>query len=203
MRHFYGDLDGYFDFAAVYERAVKQLVTRDANVKFVELGVFHGRSLAFMAVELWNACAKIGALGNLFGFDLFKNSIQGHPPTEVGRLITLFEEKDIFNTFIVQSDTKAAAERFPDGDVDFVFVDADHTYEGCLGDLKAWVPKVRKGGVIAGHDYFTPGTKPVSMFMGLDVPEPIDPFPGVKKAVLEMFGQERVEVMGRSFWVQL
>ena len=36
--------------------------------------------------------------------------------------------------------------------VDFVFVDADHSTEGVLRDLTAWAPKVRPGGLIVGHD---------------------------------------------------
>lgn len=38
-------------------------------------------------------------------------------------------------------------------DLDFVFIDADHSYEGCHADIKAWAGKVRKGGLLCGHDY--------------------------------------------------
>jgi hypothetical protein len=40
-----------------------------------------------------------------------------------------------------------------DGTADFVFIDADHTYEAVRADLAAWYPKVRPGGLLAGHDY--------------------------------------------------
>lgn len=64
--------------------------------------------------------------------------------------------------------------------VDMVFIDADHSYEACRDDIKAWVPNVKKGGIIAVHDY---GKK--------DVPEhprgPIsNPFQGVDWAVNEL-----------------
>lgn len=45
------------------------------------------------------------------------------------------------------------AEDFDDGFFDLVFVDADHSYKGCLEDIKAWEGKVKKGGYISGHDY--------------------------------------------------
>ena len=45
------------------------------------------------------------------------------------------------------------AKVFPDGYFDFIYIDADHTYEGCLADLRAWYPKIKQGGIIAGHDY--------------------------------------------------
>lgn len=37
--------------------------------------------------------------------------------------------------------------------VDFVYIDADHSYEGVFTDLCTWFPKVREGGIIGGHDY--------------------------------------------------
>ena len=46
-----------------------------------------------------------------------------------------------------------AAAVFADGELDFVYLDACHDYRSIWEDLKAWHPKVRIGGVIAGHDY--------------------------------------------------
>jgi len=54
---------------------------------------------------------------------------------------------------IIRSDSVAAAKLVEDGSLDFVFIDADHSYEGCKADIEAWEPKVRKGGMVAGHDY--------------------------------------------------
>jgi uncharacterized Rossmann fold enzyme len=54
---------------------------------------------------------------------------------------------------IIRKDSREAAKDIPDGSLDFVFIDADHTYEGCKGDIEAWLPKVKKGGFISGHDY--------------------------------------------------
>lgn len=54
---------------------------------------------------------------------------------------------------VVVTDSLAAAARVPDGTLDFAFVDADHTYKAVRADLRAWWPKVRPGGLFAGHDY--------------------------------------------------
>ena len=40
-----------------------------------------------------------------------------------------------------------------DQSLDFVFIDALHTYESCRQDIKMWLPKIRNGGMIAGDDY--------------------------------------------------
>ncbi len=37
-----------------------------------------------------------------------------------------------------------------------MFIDADHTYEGCKADILAWAPKVKDGGWISGHDFRNP-----------------------------------------------
>jgi predicted O-methyltransferase YrrM len=39
-----------------------------------------------------------------------------------------------------------------DRPIDFLFIDGDHTYEGCSADIKAWLGFVRRGGWIAFHD---------------------------------------------------
>lgn len=61
---------------------------------------------------------------------------------------------------------------------DLVFIDADHTYEGCRDDIRLWTPHVRPGGILCGHDYG-------------------DQFPGVKKAVDET---GPCEVSGYEVW---
>ena len=49
-----------------------------------------------------------------------------------------------------------AAPDFADESIDIVFLDGDHSYAGCLADLRAWWPKVRPGGWLGGHDYANP-----------------------------------------------
>ena len=45
-----------------------------------------------------------------------------------------------------------AANEVPD-ELDFVFIDADHSYEGCHSDIQAWAKKIKPGGLLCGHDY--------------------------------------------------
>ncbi len=62
-----------------------------------------------------------------------------------------------------------AATVIPDGALDFVFIDAVHSYDEVKADIETWLPKVRDGGFITGHDY------------------DIAKFPGVVQAVEERF----------------
>lgn len=72
-----------------------------------------------------------------------------------------------------------AADHIKDESLDFIFIDADHSYENCKQDIELWVPKVRLGGMISGHDYQTL-------------------FPGVVKAVDESFAA--FELAEDSVW---
>lgn len=46
-----------------------------------------------------------------------------------------------------------AAKMFDDETFDFVFIDGNHWYSYVVDDIAAWLPKVKPGGILAGHDY--------------------------------------------------
>ena len=58
----------------------------------------------------------------------------------------------------------------PNGTADFVYIDACHLYEYVIEDIRYWLPKVRAGGIISGHDF-------------------IVNTPDVVRAVKEVFGE--------------
>jgi predicted O-methyltransferase YrrM len=41
-----------------------------------------------------------------------------------------------------------------DESLDFVFIDAGHTYDDVKKDVEEWAKKVRVGGIVSGHDYY-------------------------------------------------
>lgn len=57
------------------------------------------------------------------------------------------------NTTIVRKFSVDAAAEVPDRSLDFVYIDANHVFDAVTSDLTAWLPKVRLGGFISGHDY--------------------------------------------------
>jgi hypothetical protein len=71
--------------------------------------------------------------------------------------------------------SKETSEYFKDEIFDFVYIDANHSYEGCLEDIRSWIKKIKKGGCICGHDYLN-GFLYNTHFE-------------VEKAVLEFFGK--------------
>jgi Methyltransferase domain len=55
---------------------------------------------------------------------------------------------------VLRMDSVAAAAWFDDRSLDFVYLDGDHSLAGCTRDIAAWAPKVKVGGILAGHDYY-------------------------------------------------
>lgn len=66
-----------------------------------------------------------------------------------------------------------AVHDFADSSLDWVYVDAMHTYEAALQDLRDWAPKVKEGGVLLGHDY---ANHPQAREMGFGVVEAVNQF---------------------------
>lgn len=54
---------------------------------------------------------------------------------------------------LIKGYSKNVAESIEDESLDFVYIDADHRYVNVVEDINAWFGKVRKGGIISGHDY--------------------------------------------------
>ena len=69
--------------------------------------------------------------------------------------------------------TTDAAKGFERGYFDWVYVDAMHTYDAVLADLRAFSPLVRENGFIAGHDY---ANHPAALAEGYGVIEAVNEF---------------------------
>lgn len=55
--------------------------------------------------------------------------------------------------YMLRASSRNASELFNDNSLDFVYIDANHKYDFVKEDIHLWFPKVRKGGILAGHDY--------------------------------------------------
>ncbi len=58
-----------------------------------------------------------------------------------------------YRVTIMRSTSVAAARTIADESLGFVYLDADHEFSAVVADLAAWVPKVKPGGIVAGHDF--------------------------------------------------
>ena len=61
--------------------------------------------------------------------------------------------KPPYQCTLVEKLSVYAAQDVDDGSLDFVYIDGNHGLEQVIADIAAWSPKVRKGGIISGHDF--------------------------------------------------
>lgn len=144
VRHFYETLGGWFDYENLYRAEVK--AAKD-GARFVELGTFAGKSLAFLAVEIINS----GKLVSVDAYDLWTG--WKNQPTREQVEQTMIQHGVGAPLRLWQEDSTTAASRHDDGSVDFLFIDACHDYEAVRADIHAWWPKMKPGATFAGHDF--------------------------------------------------
>jgi predicted O-methyltransferase YrrM len=143
----------------------KTIILLPSGSRIVELGTHKGRSTNFFVKEMRRH-------GRRFSFDTFDR-----PDGLINRL---FKENlsaegtlsDVSNYRFMRAEDGAAL--YTDKSLDFVFLDASNKYEDHLNYIKLWMPKIKKGGIIGGHDFYC------KTF-------------GVERAVREYFGTDFVE----------
>lgn len=66
-----------------------------------------------------------------------------------------------YNAEIIKELSIDAVKKFEDASLDFVYIDANHRFDYVVMDIIEWTKKVRKGGIVSGHDYEKSKTKGV------------------------------------------
>lgn len=106
-------------------------------------------------------------------------------------------------THIIRMDSVKSADMFPDEYFDFIYIDADHSYEGVIRDLEAWWPKIKKGGLFCGDDYI-PDDGDIWLTVGENEPVYAGKF-GVRKAVNQFIAKKDLvlyETTEEPYWRQ-
>lgn len=122
------------DLKARYEY-VADFINQNNYKKVVEIGIEAGATAEYIL----NNCPNIE---KYYGIDIIK-------PHNFSN-----EVFNKFNNF--EHITKPAHEvskQFEDKSLDLVYIDGNHEYEEVTQDITDWIPKIREGGIICGHDY--------------------------------------------------
>lgn len=173
MEHIYTEErfgENWFNYADVYKSIVKQ--AKD-NSKFVEVGSWRGKSSAYMLVEIINSKKNI----QLTSVDNWPDDIIFD--IYVNNMAKFLKNPNLYR--YIRESSADGSKYFEDNSLDFVFIDACHLYECVVLDVESWLPKVKKGGIIAGHDY------------NLDDPTNLE-HEGVIKAINELFPIDKVTI---------
>jgi hypothetical protein len=160
------------------------------GLTMAEVGVYRGayskhlitaNPQALYLIDIWKHISDGGVYAELDGCnDSDKRHIRN-----MQKVQKMFEGDE--NVFVIQGDGVQVAQTFKPGDLDCVYIDGDHTYDGCLRDLRAYAPLVSERGFIFGHDY-------TDCYAWIQVPQALETFlsenPGWK---LEYITKEKPE----------
>jgi len=150
MNHIYSDFgEDWFNYSDVYKMIVKSC--RDDG-QIVELGAWKGRSSAFLVVEAYNKSPKIKVhIVDTWGGNPYNGLLDESADLFCKFTTNMAPLEGLYKAHRMKTDK--AVELFDDGSLDAVFIDADHSYNAVKNDILNWMPKIRKGGILAGHDY--------------------------------------------------
>jgi predicted O-methyltransferase YrrM len=152
----FGEIPGWFSYNELYD---KMVVNAPFNSTFVEVGSWFGKSTNHLIKKILESKKDI----KLTTIDTFK----GSESSELDRVVVDAFSGDIFYEFIentiisnnydsfdiIKDTSKNASNNFKNSSIDFLMIDADHSYESVTNDIKTWFNKVKPGGYIAGDDY--------------------------------------------------
>lgn len=158
MEHFYKNIgENWFNYQNIYKEMIHRF---KSDSHFIEIGSWKGRSSVYMAVEIINS-----------GYDIKFDCIDTWQGSVEHKNYEIIENNSLFDEFInniqsvshiinpIKLDSVTASKLYENASLDFIFIDASHEYEDIKNDILHWKPKVKKNGILAGHDYKWPDVK--------------------------------------------
>ena len=130
---------------------VLELIEQLRPQTIVELGTWRGASAIAMArlARTWG--------GVVYCVDTWMGEVNGGvesgPPAMLGEVGRNIVAAGVASSIRLIPALTVDAAAWWTGPIDFLWIDADHTYDAVRADLEAWVPHVRIGGLFAGDDY--------------------------------------------------
>ena len=151
-------VQGWFSFPTFYTRLVQQ--AKD-GYHFVEIGSWKGKSACYMAVEILNSKKKI----KFDCVDTWRGSEEHTNPSSSNYEPLLETADGLYNHFLenikplssfinpIRKPSTEASLLYENGSLHCAFIDASHDYENVCIDINSWLPKIKKGNILAGHDF--------------------------------------------------
>jgi predicted O-methyltransferase YrrM len=136
-------------FGSSGERHLIYRLARDlGSGNYGDIGVLRGTSTVCMAYGLQDS----NSTGTIYSVDFFgsvKGSDNGHIPEQIK---THFIDNKLRASLEICKGDSSTVGKSLDIPFKMVFIDGDHTYDGCKKDFDAWGRLIQKGGVVAFHD---------------------------------------------------
>ncbi len=163
-------------------RLLAKLIRGRNYTRGAEVGVLWGQTLHHLltifptlhmtAIDPWRAIQKTKTPGN--------REHSAAQMTQAYLQVCTIAQHHRGRVKMIRAHSLVALPMVPDGSLDFIFIDGDHTTAGVRRDIKEWTQKVRRGGLMIGDDA---------------------KLPSVREAITAEFGTE-YDTVGRRLWVR-
>lgn len=155
---YYKSIQGYFDWEHLYDEIADLLPEGGA---FCEIGTWRGQSLSYLMMKLLDSGKQV----QVVGVDHFQGSVEDpklrHWATQYDIQAWCRENLDLvgYPYQLINKPSVEGAAEFAGGYFDCIYIDGSHDRESVTEDLRAWMPKVKSGGLLAGHDLNQAGVR--------------------------------------------
>lgn|SRR3990167_5173464 len=139
----------------------KQIIVQSPRPAIIEIGKKLGQSLIGAEIGVDKGLNAIFILETLkptllYLIDPWNNFLDIQSGEIIGEAQyqeTIKKLEHYSNKEIIRDISENACKRFKDEELDFVYIDGDHCFDAVWGDINRWFLKIKKGGILAGHDY--------------------------------------------------
>ncbi len=125
----------------------------DLAKHFNELGYKIGAEIGVDAGVYSEILCKQNPGLKLYSIDIWDLDAGGSRNMRLGKYAEAKERLKPYNAELIRKYSLSAADDFEDGSLDFVYIDGGHRFDDVMQDIIKWTKKVRKGGIVSGHDY--------------------------------------------------
>ncbi len=151
------EIHGWFDYENFYRYLAEELPD---GARFVEVGCWMGRSIGAMCefIEKAGKSFDVHVVDKFTGDDdstnaLYQAILSAHNGSIESHFHDNMKALGLSDKITVHvKDSWDAAADFEDASLDAVFIDANHSVEAVRKDIAAWLPKIKPGGMLCGHD---------------------------------------------------
>tara|TARA_B110000967_G_scaffold123592_1_gene126199 strand:+ start:390 stop:1010 length:621 start_codon:yes stop_codon:yes gene_type:complete len=169
----FGHYNGNFQVFGLFELLIELKKSGIQNCRMLEIGSHMGESTALFAMS--KLFTEIHCIEPFSGEEEFNDdNLCDWGFVENQFLLNTRHHTNIIHHKHFSQDIH---EKFEDDFFDFIYIDADHSYESVKSDLINYIPKIKDNGFVGGHDYKYPQS-----------PERQPPFAGCVKAIDEVVG---------------
>ena len=123
---------------------------------FNELGYKVGAEIGVERGRFSEQICLANPLIELYGVDHYGNYGGKFGKNQEANYAEAQERLKQYDFRFVKKTSMEALSEFADGSLDFVYIDGDHEFSHVACDIVEWTKKIRKGGIVSGHDYSHP-----------------------------------------------